>query len=474
MAVIPFPAMSAAGRKAQESGGRLINCYAREVLGAPANPVLWARSAGLRRIVSAGTGQNCRGLVSIGSVLVHILDEKAHAVTRSGDGYVSTELGALSGAAPITIAQNNALPTPNTVCVTEIGAFNLFSDAAPSSFADGDLSGPNSVTSLDGYLVFTTAGGRIQASDLNSVSVASNSFEDVPEGSLLRGIVFNNELYAFGAWGFRVYQNAGTSPFPLEYARVKRDIGLAGTHAIAGDQEGWSDALIFAGSDNRVYRMEGYTPVPISTPDVSRSLESVADRSSLTAAVYVSEGYSFWTLTSPGNWTWEYNLSTGLWNEKQSYGRGDWRGRRSIRMFDRWIVGDVASSDLLETVAGLGAEGNDPLVYTLYSGVLSGFPNRINAVRSWFRLTAGIGVATGQVPIETNPRVAISWSRDGGVTFGNSLFRDLGSEGDNDTLVTIGNTGFSSSKGLQFRLSISDPVHAGFMGGEAQIEAAAP
>ena len=474
MAVIPFPAMSTAGREAQETGGRLINCYAREVLGAPANSVLWSRSAGLRRIVEVDGASHCRGLVRIGAVLLHVLDSQVHSVTRSGGNYLTSLLGTLSGSKPVTIAQNNALPTPNTVCVTEVGAFNLFSDAAPSPFADGDLSGPNSVTSLDGYLVFTTAGGRIQASDLNSVSVATNSFEDVPEGSLLRGVVFNNELYVFGAWGFRVYQNAGTSPFPFEYTRVKRDIGLAGTHAIAGDQEGWSDALIFAGSDNRVYRMEGYTPVPISTPDVSRSLESVADRSALVASVYVSEGFSFWALTSPGNWTWEYNLSTGLWNERQSYGRKDWRGRQSIRMFDEWIIGDVATGDLFKSVAGLGSERNDPLVYTLYSGVLSAFPNRVNAVRSWFRFTAGAGVAAGQAPIETDPKIALSWSRDGGASFGNPVVRALGSEGDHAVLVTIGNTGLSSSKGLQYRLEISDPVHAGFMGGEAQIEAMAP
>lgn len=474
MAVIPFPAMSTGGRKAQETGGRLINCYAREVLGAPANPVLWSRSAGMRRIASADGGTNCRGLIAIGSVLLHLLEGRVHAIVKSGGAYTSKVLGNLSGSKAVTLAQNNALPTPNTVCVTEFGAFDLFSDSAPSPFADGDLNDPNSVCSLDGYMVFTSAGGRIQSSELNDVSIATNSFEDVPEGSLLRGIVFNNELFVFGTWGFRVYQNVGTSPFPFEYTRVKRDVGLAGTHAIAGDQEGWSDALIFAGSDNRVYRMEGYTPVPISNPDVSGAMENVEDRSALVAGVYGAEGYSFWTLTSPGNWTWEYNLSTGLWNERRSYRRKDWRGRQTIRLFDEWIAGDAQSGDLFEIVAGLGSEQNDPLTFTLYSGVLSAFPQRVNAVRSWFRLTSGTGVAIGRDPVETDPRITISWSRDGGATFGNSLFRNLGGEGDQDILVSIGNTGLSSSKGMQFRIEISDPVHAGFMGGQAQIETASP
>ena len=474
MAVIPFPAMSTAGRKAQETGGRLINCYATEVNGAPANSVVWSRSAGMRRIAVIAPQSHCRGHVTIGSVLLHILDGRAYAITRSAGAYATTDLGPLAGAEPLTIAQNNAGPTPDTVCVTEIGAFNLFAGSAPTAFADGDLSAPNSIASLDGYFLFTTAGGRIQASGLNSVSVASNSFEDVPEGALTRGVTFNNEFFAFGPSFFRVYVNAGLSPFPLEYTGVKRDIGLAGTHAVAGFEEGWPDALIFAASDNRVYRMQGYLPVAVSTIEVSRSLETASDRSALQASVHMVEGEAFWALTSPSEWTWEYNLTTGLWNERASNLRSDWRARSTIRAFDLWLCGDAATGDLFEVAAGLGSERGEPLVYTLFSGVLSAFPNRVNAVRSWFRFTAGVGAAAGQIPIETDPTVRISWSRDGGATFGNALIRHLGGEGDHDVLVTVGNTGFSGSKGLQYRLDVSDPVHAGFMGARARLETAAP
>ena len=469
MPQIPFPASSTPGDKWQETGGRLVNCFVSEVGGAPASPIVWHRVAGLRRVLENTAHSGCRGFVAVGNILLYVLSGQVYSVVQSGGALVSELRGPLAGTKPITVAQNIA-STPNTVCVTENGAFNLFPAGAPSAFADGDLPTPNSVAYIDGYMIFSTAGGQLWATGLNNVSVDTNSFEGLPEGSLLRVIEYGDEIFAFGPWGFRVYQNTGRSPFPLEYSRVKRDIGLIGTHAIAGEQNGWSDALIYAASDNRVYRMEGYTPVPISTPDVSRALESVTDRSALVASVYVAEGYSYWTLTSPGQWTWEYNLQTGLWHERESYGRSDWRGRHSIRMFDKWIIGDAVTGDLLEAEAGYGYERDDPLVYTLYSGILSAFPNRVNAIRSSFRFTAGVGIESGADPIEKCPVVEISWSLNGGATFGNPLVRDLGKEGDYDTLVTIGNTGLSSSKGLQYKLEVSDPVYVGFMGGDAETE----
>lgn len=468
MTAIPFPALSTPGRTGQETGGRLINCYVVEIKGAPANPVLWQRSPGLRRIVEITDHSGCRGLITIGSTLLHILGGQVYSVIRSGTTFTATALGALAGTAPVTVAKNNAV-TPNVVAVTENGVFNLFASSAPIAFADGDLPAVNSVTQIDGYLIFSTAGGQIWATGLNNVSVATNSLEGLPEGQLYRVIEYNNELFAFGNWGFRVYRNAGLSPFPLEYAGIKRDVGIAGTHAIAGDAEGFADALIWVGADRRVYRLEGYTPTPISNSHVSRSLEA-ADPTTLQAEVYMAEGDAFWSVTSPSQFTWDYNLTTGLWNERKSYGRNEWRARRTIREFDRWIAGDLLTGDLFEVAPAYGFERDDPHVYELYSGLISAAPNRLNAKQSWFSFTSGLGVAAGIDPIETDPRVDIRLSRNGGASWGPWKSRGLGKEGDFDKVVRIGNGGRTSPKGLQYHLRISDPVHASFIGGEADLE----
>src|SRR5690606_41470107 len=52
------------------------------------------------------------------------------------------------------------------------------------------------------------------------------------------------------------------------------------------------------------------------------------------------------------------------------------------------------------------------------------FRSRVNQVS--FNFVTGVGRDTGIAPIETDPQVSISWSNDGGRTFGNELLRSLG------------------------------------------------
>jgi hypothetical protein len=125
---------------------------------------------------------------------------------------------------------------------------------------------------------------------------------------------------------------------------------------------------------------------------------------------------AFFVLTSPGEWTWECNLTTGYqWNERQSLDRDDWRARRSIRAFDRWIVGDDESGKLFQIDNTYRREEDDPLVWHLESGDNADFPSRIAVPDLILDFTAALGNAAGADPIETDPVVMISWSLNGGL-----------------------------------------------------------
>src|SRR5690606_32968510 len=156
-----------------------------------------------------------RGGIYVTSTLVAVMDDRVHTVTKSGTVYSSTNRGALSGEDKVTVARNNA-STPNIACVAAAGAFNLFTDNAPSSFADSDIGSPNSVSSHHGYLMFTQGGGKCIASDLNSVNVSSSSFTtEQNAGTILRGIEYDDEWLACGTKAIGIYYDAATSPFPL-------------------------------------------------------------------------------------------------------------------------------------------------------------------------------------------------------------------------------------------------------------------
>jgi hypothetical protein len=348
--------------------------------------------------------------------------------------------------------------------VTENGAFNLFSNSVPTDWADADLPQPNSVCAVKGYFAFTHASGRISASDLNSVAVNSLSYTMAP-ASLLRGVSFRDQLFCFGENFCQVYADRGLTPFPFEL-QTTIPIGLAGTHAVAGWEPGFTGTLIFAAQDDRVYQLNGYTPAPISTEDVSRDIAATPDKSVLEACVYMSNGNAFWCLSRPGFWTWEYNQTTATWNERKSYGAECWRIARTARAFATWIGGDRNTGAVFEISPAIYREGDDPLVLEMVSGAVQAFPARLQAPRLDVEMVAAAGDAAGQDPIETDPQVEIGWSRDGGYAFGTPVLRAIGQEGDAKRSVSVARLGACGPKGFRIRLRVSDPVPVTVFGGE--------
>lgn len=469
MTAIPFPLSSAPGSRPQEGAGRLINCMAEKLGEGAAFPVRWLRAAGLRQRVNIVDHKHLRGGIVQASTLIAVFDSRAYTITKTNGVYTATNRGELAGTSPVTIAKNNA-STPNIVCVDpDNGASNLYVDAAPDDFADADIGQPNSVSELHGYLIFTRGDGYIIATDLNSVSVATNSYTQEQGLNLLRGVSYNNEFYAFGDKWTGVYYDAGSSPFPLD-RRTQIPRGIVGTFAIAGWEPGWANQLIWVGNDKITYRLNGYTPEIVSTPDVDRAVAQCADPSKLEASVYMQDGNPIWSLTSPGEWTWAFNAKTQNWHERKSYGRDDWRGSQTVMAFDEWMAGDRTTGKLFGIDPLYYREDDDPLAMTLESGIVAAFPARQSVLRADFNMVAAVGQAAGEDPIQTDPSVLVSWSLDGGYRFGNPVTRKLGRQGVGVQSVSVNRIGQAKGKGVRFRLDVADPVHVALMGGQVQTQ----
>lgn len=461
---IVFPTSSAPGLRPQESGGRLINAFAEKApFGAPTQ-VIVRRSPGLQRVAMNGSFIHTRGFLDTGSEAIWVLNNR---ITKVNSDFVITDLGAMSGDQPITMARNNAA-SPNFVAVTENGCFNVFVGGPPTAFADADLPGsPTSVCDFDGYFVWSYGDGRIFASDLNAVTVAADSFA-TEQGLFVRRVVrYAGMLFAFGDKWTGVYTDVGTSPFPFA-RQVTIPRGIVGTHAIAGWETGWSNELIWVGDDFIVYKMDGYTPTPVSTNDVSRDIHTAVlggDRNLIEAFVYMFERSAFWVVSCHERWTWEYNLSTGEWNERKSYNRSNWKGMKTVRIFDQWLVGDEYSGELYTVSGDYFLEGIDPLIWHVESGALAGFPRGVIIPRASFNVTAGVGVDPGN----ESPKIEISWSLDGGYTYGFPVIRRLGNPGETKSHPYVLNSGLSKGQGVRYRLRVSDPVHIGLSGGTVEI-----
>jgi hypothetical protein len=465
---IAFPTVSEDADKPNISAGRIINGILEQ---AQNGDVLRLRAPGLKRLITpAGTYTKCRGMIDAnGSTLLAVYDGFVEAIT--GSGASATTLGPLAGDDIVTLARNNAA-TPDVVCVSpQEGAFELSSGGAPVSYTDPDVGSPLSVCFGDGYFFFVYGDGSCIASGINTTAINAldvATAESSPDG-LLRGVFFRGQLFLMGPSTIEVWQNtAEPTGFPFSRATVIQR-GLAGTNAVAGWEGNFTSRLIWVGSDNIVYALNGYEPVRISHHSIEHDLQRLTNKTSLNCFVFMNNGHPFWVMKSD-LWTWVYDLLTSTWQERASYGRANWRGECSHYMFGDWLIGDDAGGYIFRPDAATFKEDNDRLVWSIESQASKNFANRMSIPRADFFFSAGQGNISGELLSDADPQVLISWSNDGGATFGNPLERYLGKGGKYNERVTVNRTGQAGVYGRKWRLQVSDPVYIALVGGTMEIE----
>jgi hypothetical protein len=368
---VPWPLSTAPGLKAQESGGRLINCYADQLSKTGPAAYIWRRSPGLNSFgTSARTGY--RGSIEIGGVLYSAFNGQLEKWTSAGGA--SVNVGALNGTKKGFFARNNAA-TPDKVFVDPDGNIATFTPTSvTNSYPDADLPAVNAVCMINGYLVFTTGNGRAYATGLNTTAVDPLSFgaaEGKPD-ALVRPIPWSGMLLLFGTVSLEVWTDQGLQPFPFQRS-VTIPRGLAGPYCIAGHEDGFGSALLWVGDNNRVNKLVGYEAQAVSPPELDALIEAVSDKTTLHAGVYISRGHAFWQLTSP-TWTWVLDLNTMFWHERKSYLALFSRIIGGIFVFSKWLVGDNNSGNMIEVTASTNQEVGQPFAVRMESGPVMKFP----------------------------------------------------------------------------------------------------
>lgn len=474
MAEIVFPITTAPGARAGEGGGRLINCYAEKLSGEARTRYARRRSPGLR-LMATTAEVGCRGLHFYNGVLYAAMAEKLYKVELSGSTYSVTELGGLSGIERVTFARNNKTPVADIICTTEDDTYVVTSGSAPTSLADADLPAAATVDFLDGYFIWAIRDGRYFVSGLNATTVSSLDFGTATsvKGGLYTAKGFGEQLLLMGPSGIEIWQNAGNAT-GTPFSRVSViPRGLASTYAVAGNEEGFQ-TLIFVGDDNAVYMLNGgYTPQRVSSPDLERLIQAVSDKNDIDVTVAASSGHMWAFVTGP-TWTWCFEVNTGLWHERESFNQSRFRAVCSVRAFnDKWVFGDRDTGDLWILDDDYFKEGTTPLPMAVVSAPTNDFPNRTAVPRADFDVIVGMGLTSGEQPIETDPVCLVSWSDDGGNTFGNPLVRDLGPVAAHQTKVTVNRTGTTGRYGRVWKFEVSDPVYVSLLRGTMDAEARA-
>ena len=472
-APIPFPLTSAPGRNVFDSAGRLINCYAEPLIDGARGTHVRRRAPGLITFAhSSFTGW--RGGIVVGGTLLYAAFSASggKVATYTLGGVETIATGTLNGSQKVFWARNDKA-TPDVVAVDPVqGAFQVTAAPAVIAYPDVDVGSPNSVCFLDGYFFFTYGDGTCLASAINDTTINPLDFVKVDGnvGGLLRAIPWN-QLYLCGTDLIEVYQNTA-EPVGFPFSRVTViPRGLLGRYAITGYEPDFGRGIIFVGNDRKVYTLNGYVPTEISTPDVCRAISGFIDDGGSVDNIemwpYSVAGHAAVVLQLGTAATWVFDVDRLWWHERTSPSAllTYWRAHGSVSFGNRWLAGDSASTTIVEISETMQTELGIDIPVILESGVVTAFPNRLQVAQATFDVARGTGMATGIDPTQTDPKVYIQWTDDGGLSWSTPVERKFGRQVTSPGPVRVNRGGLTKDQGRRWRLTIYDPVDVEIVGG---------
>lgn len=393
-----------------------------------------------------------RGVIVMAGVLYAVTGGAAYQV--AGDGS-SVSLGSIPGTGPVRMAHNGT----QIACVNATGNCYMISASGVSKISDPDYLLASDVAWLDGYLVFTRkdSGEFFYSGVQNPTSFDSLDFataEGAPDNNVGL-IVDKREILIAGKETIEPWQNTGAPFGRVGGAFIERGVKSRDS------MKKLDNSVLFMGDDLAVYRLNGYTPVEISTDIISGLIEKSSFPEKAVGDVWRENGQLFYSLTLD-NFTGIYNLRTNRWSIAQSYGLANWRRRFVIRAYNRNLCLDALEGKIYEMDRDTFKEGADPLIATMDFPYLHAEGRRVTV--SEFRMMMGTGVGNDD---KADPSIMVSVSKDGGRNFTTERQMAVGKIGQYRRKVRAFR--FGQMESGMFRVSISDPVKRQFWG--AVIEA---
>ena len=147
---------------------------------------------------------------------------------------------------------------------------------------------------------------------------------------LVRLETHEGNLWLFGRETIEVWYHSGDADFP--FRRIQGATVDQGTSAPASVAQ-IDRKLYWLGRDKRgrgrVFRTEGYTPVPISNPAIEYLIDSYLDLGTdhaITGYGYQEDGQTFYVLSFPtyAQATLVYDLTTNMWHERARWNGTAW------------------------------------------------------------------------------------------------------------------------------------------------------
>ncbi|MEO0943252.1 MAG: hypothetical protein AAFY06_00220 [Pseudomonadota bacterium] len=466
-----FGVQSRKGRHGFDGSQRFLNAYAEDLGESGKKQFIIYAADGLRPWITLPTGP-IREMLPTSAGLYVVAGDTAYRI--AADKTVTTIGQIASSTGPCYMRRNRREVTQ--VGLVAIDRYYLIDDTTITEVADPDLVSPSTLEFVDGYFVFSTSGanaGKFQTSALddgNAIAALDFATAESDPDELVRVFRQRGELWLLGETSIEVWSQSGNVDFPfIRLPGVSIEIGCLAPRSVAAIDT----RLLWVANDETVRLADGYKPEVVSHADVSASISKETDKAAISAAVYTSLGHQFYAI-SGSNFTWVYDLTTGLWHERESLNKTRWRVDTTARFKQTNLAGDFETGDIYELDPDYGFEGaSTPIKFLLRSPVIHKFPSRVQYGRMDFDLVPGVGVTDGG-SAETDPKAVLTYSDDGGHSWSNERLLTIGRRGQTHRKMIARKLGQSRGAGRIVEISMTSGVARSLMGSKAFIRPVRP
>jgi hypothetical protein len=366
--------------------------------------VLYRTAPGLEVFANIGSGPH-RGAISVEGTLFVVSGTGLFEVTKDG---TATNRGTIPGTGRVCMAYNQ-ITDGNQLLVGNGSSGYVYNTVTAdfSQITDDGFAGFKSCDFLNQYIVGVEPLGRFwyHSELVDALSYNTNDrypAETSPDG--IMGLIgSHNEVLVFGArtiepWVNDPENNAAATAFQLQRGSVIERGCINGNTIRRLD-----NSVFFVGDDRVPYRLNGYTPVPIGTPVLAAAWRDL-NPSKAFAFTYEDRGHVVYYVTWGDGQTWGYDVVTGKWHRRQSFGLNRWRLNTLVKWGNEWMGGDFQTGKLYRLAWGFVYEGCEIMPRRMRTGVLHADGNPVTV--SGFKVVASTGETLSATPDALAPSIS--------------------------------------------------------------------
>jgi hypothetical protein len=397
--------------------------------GGERNPFALFGTPGLVGWLDLGVEVEVRGSLVFAGYMYVVAGDVLYRIATDKTVVELGNLGTMTG--PVGMATNGL-----DLTVVD-GASGYVWDYAAGTYTqivDPDFPACRTIIHTDGYYLVPLSGsGQIWRSDFNtglSWEGLAFSTAGADPDPIVALISSNQDVYTIGGRTTQIWVNPGATT----------EKGCAGTFAIGKG----NNAIFWVGKDEfgqgQVLRAVGRASKVISTPAITREIQSWGDLSDIQLFTYEMLDQTHVVITSPqADKTLVYDSTADQWHERSSRILGvDGRWRISTHAFfnNLHIVGDAYNGKLYELRSDAYDEDGEEMVSVRRSPILRSLQNDITIDELQIVTEPGVGLVTGEAQ-DVDPQAILRWSKDGGRNWSAGVDVPLGKIGETNNRARV-------------------------------------